>query len=185
MGTWGLRLKPGRVDQVISLLSENVIAIGWSDSDQLLNRPLSKDDFRAILKRDYPDENLANALEHTWRFIREIALGDVAAVPHGDDVYFVQIAGDAYSEPAGADTDTVIRRPIIRLLDACAPTPDIDLRVGNGPVSTQLLSFQSTERLSEAAFAEYGEHDTPLSRCAVSGRRIGSGFVREPTFGSH
>lgn len=117
MGTWGLRLKPGRVDQVIPLLSENVIAIGWSDSDQLLNRPLSKDDFRAILKRDYPDENLANALEHTWRFIREIALGDVAAVPHGDDVYFVQIAGDAYSEPAGADTDTVIRRPIIRLLD--------------------------------------------------------------------
>lgn len=117
MGTWGLRLKPGRVDQVIPLLSENVIAIGWSDSDQLLNRPLSKDDFRAILKRDYPDENVANALEHTWRFIREIAVGDVAAVPHGDDVHFVQIAGDAYSESAGANTDTVIRRPIIRLLD--------------------------------------------------------------------
>jgi hypothetical protein len=74
MNVWGLRLKPSEVDRVIVLLSENVVAIGWSDDDALLKRTLSKESFRKILSETYPSENLANALEHTWRFIREMEI---------------------------------------------------------------------------------------------------------------
>lgn len=117
MNVWGLRLKPSEVDRVIVLLSENVVAIGWSDADALLKRTLSKESFRKILSETYPSENLVNALEHTWRFIREMEVGDIAAIPHGNDVYFVQIAGDPYCQKDANETDTVIRRPILRLLN--------------------------------------------------------------------
>ncbi|WJH40584.1 hypothetical protein N7E02_08190 [Aliirhizobium terrae] len=117
MNFWGLRLKPSEIDRVEELLEQSVVAIGWSDADALLNRRLSKDSFRAVLKETYPTLHLANALEHTWRFIREIAVGDIALIPHGDRIHFVQVAGDPFRQVDGLDTDTVIRRPVIRMFD--------------------------------------------------------------------
>ncbi|MGO4355158.1 hypothetical protein AB4Z25_24895 [Rhizobium sp. RAF36] len=115
MRYWGLRLRPSGEDRTQELLEQNIVAIGWSDTPTLLNRRLSRDAFREILSDTYPDLDIPNALAHTWRFIREFAIGDIVLIPDGDRIYFAQIAGDPYADPEGANTDTVLRRSVIRL----------------------------------------------------------------------
>ncbi|TCU18778.1 hypothetical protein [Rhizobium sullae] len=118
---FAFRLKPSHVDRVEELLDDYQIAIGWSQAHRLLDPSLDKSAFRTELDIRYPDlierGRLGHDTNHVWRFIREVSIGDVVVVPHGDSVHFLEVTSDPRLLPGKIADDTAIRRDVSPLLD--------------------------------------------------------------------
>lgn len=118
---FAFRLKPSRKDRVEELLKDNQIAIGWSQAQRLLDPSLDKSAFRTELDIQYPDlakrGRLGHDTNHVWRFIREVSIGDVVVVPHGDNVHFLEVTSGPRLLPGKIADDTAIRRNVSPLLD--------------------------------------------------------------------
>ncbi|MDE8762606.1 hypothetical protein PZB21_25885 [Rhizobium sp. CBK13] len=118
---FAFRLKPSRIDRVEELLNDSQIAIGWSNAQKLVNPSLDKPAFRIELDTQYPDlakrGRLGHDTNHVWRFIREVSVGDVVIVPHGDNVHFLEVTSGPKLLPGKIADDTAIRRDVSPLLD--------------------------------------------------------------------
>ena len=118
-----LRMKTLGRDRVPTALECNCILIGWSDAEGLLNRELSWEEFRELVKVKYfPDDEdqrrAGSSGGHLWRFIREMKEGDLVVVPHDDsDFYIAKVIGDATYDPTKKECDTAYRRKVKWLND--------------------------------------------------------------------
>ena len=122
-----LRIAPSEVDRVPEALATDQIIIGWAGALGLLQRELSWEKFREIIKkRYYADETTLRkagaAAGHMWRFIREMQIGDLVVVPHESEFYVAEINGDPTYDSAKVDQDTAYRRGVI-WLNAKSPIP--------------------------------------------------------------
>lgn len=81
----------------------------------LLDKSLTWKAFRGIVHRAYYNDEkdlrrAGAAAGHMWRFIREMSVGDLVVVPHGQQFYVAKVAGEAsYSEDKVPD-DSAYRR---------------------------------------------------------------------------
>src|SRR5687768_8381660 len=82
-----LRIAPSGIDRVELALHDDAIIIGWC-ARELLKPSLDWKAFREIVRSRFyaHDEDLRRAgaaAGHMWRFIREMAIGDLVVVPFG------------------------------------------------------------------------------------------------------
>ena len=167
---WILRIAPSFVNRVQEALEAEALIIGWSVARGLLDKVLSWEEFRDIVRRScYPDdENLRRAgagSGHMWRFIREMGKGDLVVVPADSKMFYVgEIAGPAWFDENKVEDDTAYRRPVTWLNDK-RPIPRSIAKVGlisrmktRGTTAnaTDLLG-QIEESLTAAADVERGE----------------------------
>ncbi len=142
---FAFRLKPSEKDRVKELLGENQIAIGWSRAHSLLNPELDKAGFRTELDLHYPElaerKRLGRDINHVWRFVREVSIGDVVVVPHGNDVYFLEVTSGPKLLADKTKDDTAIRRDV-RVLLSGRPVSRRSLP----PELRRALSFRDTSK---------------------------------------
>ncbi len=142
---FAFRLKPSHVDRVQELLRDNQIAIGWSRARGLLDPTLDRAGFRIELDRSYPDlaprKRLGHDTNHVWRFIREVGIGDVVVVPHGNNVHFLEVTSDPKFLADKVEGDTAIRRDVRPLLGGKSVS-----RRSLPPELRRMLSFRDTSK---------------------------------------
>ena len=107
---------------VMDALEANQIAIGWSRARGLLNKNLSRKEFRQILSDEYykEEENMrraGNAAGNMRRFIREMNQGDLVVVPYGANFYVAEVNGPAKYDESELDNDAAYRRDVNWLND--------------------------------------------------------------------
>ena len=121
---YAYRLAPSGFDHVVALLNANQIAIGWSKARNLIDRNLTIDDFRTELSKVYEDHQgkdrneryrLSKSTTQTWRFLRELAIGDIVLVPHEKKAHFLRVAGEPIYIDHPAQPDTSLRRDITKI----------------------------------------------------------------------
>lgn len=117
-----LRVAPSREDRVPEALSADQIIIGWAEADGLLDRALSWEQFREIIRKaHYSDEptlrKAGAAAGHMWRFIRDMKPGDLVVVPYGADFFVAEIAGPATYDLSKVEEDSAYRRSVRWLND--------------------------------------------------------------------
>lgn len=120
MRVFGLRLMPGEIDRTLELLGANKVAVGWSRASSLVDPALTKPQFKAAIDAAYPNfhgTKLAASVTDTWRFLREMSVGDLLVIPRRRDVYFARVAGPAKSVPSGLPKDMLFQRDVELLLD--------------------------------------------------------------------
>lgn len=82
MNLWLVRAGAhGEQEQIA--LDENVVTMGWNEFQNLSNVK-RRDDLVTIYKKLYPDASkykAGNEIGQLWRFIHEIKLGDLVAIP--------------------------------------------------------------------------------------------------------
>src|SRR5687767_12823022 len=98
-----LRIAPSGIDRVELSLRDDVIIIGWC-APELLKASLDWKAFREIVRSRFyaKDEDLRRAgaaAGHMWRFIREMAVGDLVVVPYGPGFLVCRILGEAVHLP--------------------------------------------------------------------------------------
>lgn len=111
-----LRISPSGTDRLSLALRDGVAIIGWC-APELMDSKLDWAAFREIVRARFyrDDDNLRRAgaaAGHMWRFIREMAPGDLVVVPHGRDPYFGRITGPAFHVPDKVNEDTAYRRHV-------------------------------------------------------------------------
>ncbi|MGO7790844.1 hypothetical protein ACC703_25620 [Rhizobium ruizarguesonis] len=118
---FAFRLKPSHIDHVEELLAVNQIAIGWSDAKGLEDPSLTMADFRTEIAKRYPEivkrNRVGHDVGHLWRFIRQLKVGDIVVVPHGDNIHFLQVASGAKYLSTKVADDTAYRRDAYALLE--------------------------------------------------------------------
>lgn len=122
-----LRVAPGGIDRVPEALSSNQIIIGWSRAEGLLDKSLTWEGFRDIIRSAYysSEENMrraGGASGNMWRFIRDMNEGDLVVVPHGSQFFVARIIGPASHDKSKIDEDTAYRRDVA-WLDNGNPIP--------------------------------------------------------------
>lgn len=82
MSLWLVRAgQHGGQEQIA--LEQNVVTIGWNEFSDLSNLK-SKDDMSRIYWKEYPDfskHRAGNEIGQIWRFVHEIQVGDLVALP--------------------------------------------------------------------------------------------------------
>lgn len=127
MQAFVLRIAPSEIDRVPEALENNQLIIGWADAEGLLDDQLDWAAFRQVVRDSYyrDDKTLHRAgaaAGHMWRFIREMARGDLVVVPYGSNFYVAEVAGDAIYLPEKSSEDSAYRRPV-NWLNAKQPIP--------------------------------------------------------------
>ena len=112
-----LRIAPSGIDRVPEALDRNQLIIGWAEAEGLLDDRLSWEEFRTVISDTYysDEETLRKAgaaAGHMWRFIREMAAGDLVVVPHGSGFHVVRVSGAALYDQSRVDEDTAYRRGV-------------------------------------------------------------------------
>jgi hypothetical protein len=120
MRVFGLRLMPSEIDRTLELLGANKVAIGWSLAPSLIDPALTRQQFKKAIDAAYPDfhgTKLAASVADTWRFLREMEVGDILVIPRSRDIYFARVVGPAHAVPDGISKDMLFQRNIQLLLD--------------------------------------------------------------------
>lgn len=120
MRVFGLRLMPSEIDRTLELLSLNKVAIGWSRVPSLIGPDLTKPQFKKAIKAEYPDfhgTKLAASVTDTWRFLREMDIGDLLVIPHRRDIYIARVAGPAHAVQSSLAKDMLFQRDVTPLLN--------------------------------------------------------------------
>jgi predicted Mrr-cat superfamily restriction endonuclease len=118
-----LRMAPLGQDMTQGALEKNEIFVGWKEVKGLLEKDLSPDKFRELVKDTYKIENNRSAAAFArflWGFLKEMKPGDYVVVPSGGQFYVAEVVGDPYydeSHPIAAH-----RRPV-RWLNDKKPIP--------------------------------------------------------------
>ena len=112
-----LRIAPSGIDRVPEALDRNQLIIGWAEAEGLLDDRLSWEEFRTVISDTYysDEETLRKAgaaAGHMWRFIREMAEGDLVVVPHGSGFHVARVSGSALYDQSRVDEDTAYRRGV-------------------------------------------------------------------------
>ena len=98
-------------------LADNDIILGWSEAIGLLDPALDWWTFRALVKKAYyaSDQDqvrAGRAAGNLWRFIRDMQLGDLVAVPHGSVFHIGRIVGPTRHDQAKVEEDSAYRRQV-------------------------------------------------------------------------
>lgn len=100
---WGIHAgKTGDADQLF--LNKNVIALGWPEAGDLSTVPPDRDDFKALVKKAYPDEKdgyYRNAGGQLFRFAHEMKQGDYVVYPSKQTrtIHIGEITGNFHYDP--------------------------------------------------------------------------------------
>ncbi|TET27235.1 MAG: hypothetical protein E3J70_12500 [Candidatus Heimdallarchaeota archaeon] len=99
------------------MFAEDIVMIGWSKADGLLDESLTKDEFREIVHKEYfsKEENKRRAGQIAgdfWRFIREMALEHYVLVPTKEGFYIGKVAGPATYNEMRIFNDTAYQRKV-------------------------------------------------------------------------
>ena len=116
---FGLRMKPGNNDRVPELIGAGMIAIGWNDARELIDPKITLAGFREVIGDAYPGMRgnvLTAAVRDTWRFLRELDVGDIVVVPHENEVYFVRVLGPPRFAESGRERGIAFQRDVVPLL---------------------------------------------------------------------
>ena len=126
-----LRMTLGGKNRIDEALDENQIMIGWSIIPNLLDAGLSRNDIRALIKKNlYPndkDYSKAGADAGEVTRFREMNNGDLVVIPQPKQFYVAQISGDAFYLRDRVPEDTSYRRPV-KWLNSKQPIPRIHAR---------------------------------------------------------
>jgi len=127
MRAFVLRISPGSVDGVPDALASNEISIGWAKAERLTDQSLDYWQFREVIKEAYYPEDSgyrdAGAVAgQLWRFIREMAEGDLVVVPHFGEFYVAKVVAPLIYRPEKADEHSAFRRRV-EWLNAAQPIP--------------------------------------------------------------
>jgi predicted Mrr-cat superfamily restriction endonuclease len=127
MRTFVLRISPVGVDGVPEALASNEISIGWAKADRLTEPSLDYWQFREVLKEAYyPEEpgyrDAGAVAGQLWRFIREMAEGDLVVVPHGGEFFVAKVTGPLIYRPEKAEEHSAFRRRV-EWLNGAQPIP--------------------------------------------------------------
>jgi len=111
------RIAPGGIDKVQEALDSNEILTGWAEARGLLDMQLEWLQFREILRAAYYSKEKTYrkaglAAGNMWRFIREMQLGDLIAVPGPGNFYVAKITGPARFIEAKVPDDSAYRRSV-------------------------------------------------------------------------
>ncbi len=117
---------------------KKVIGLGWVKIGDL-SRFTDRDGIKGALRSEYPDmykdneRAVGNAAGSIWRFIKEMNVGDLVAIPVQDGFHLVKIAGGVFFDPVGAKEDFGCRRPVEWMTDEPIPRSyavnDLQLRL--------------------------------------------------------
>lgn len=109
-------LRPGYPQQnaLPEAIRTNELILGWSEAQGLLNLKLRWDTFRQIIKETYElNTRQAGAQAGSlWIFIREMGIGDLVVVPHGEQFYLAEVCGDPYYRLHKVAEERSYRRPV-------------------------------------------------------------------------
>jgi len=101
------------------MLAENEVMIGYSKAEGLLDKNLSKQEFREIIKKQYYNQDgsaraAGQIAGDLWRFIREMKLGNYVVVPAKEEegLYIGKVAGPATYDEMRIFNDTAYRRKV-------------------------------------------------------------------------
>lgn len=198
MNAFVLRITPSGKDRVDEALRTKDLIIGWSECQGLLDERLTWEQFRRIVHEVYyrDDKNHAQsgpAAGNIWRFIRDMAIGDLVVVPHGAAFYVAEVAGPARYEPQRVKDDCAYRRAV-KWLNGAKPIPRGVARAAlQSRMKARQTCVDATDLISEIrdalAVAEKGARptfDTDLRRKLVdqvkaelrTGRLDNFGFER-------
>ena len=102
---------------VKKMFAEDIVMIGYSKAEGLLDESLTKDDFSEIVHKQYfpKEENKRPAGQIAgdfWRFIREMDLEHYVLVPTIDGYYIGKIAGPATYNEMRIFNDTAYQRKV-------------------------------------------------------------------------
>jgi predicted Mrr-cat superfamily restriction endonuclease len=104
-------------DKVPEALASEQTIIGWAEARGLIDPALDWSKFREIVKKTYynddPDyRGAGGAGGSLWRFTHDMQTGDLVVVPHGNEFYVAEIAGDATYDESKIGDDSAYRRPV-------------------------------------------------------------------------
>ena len=121
-----LRITLGGKSRIDEALAKNEIMIGWSICPGLMNRKLSREDLRELLKREFhsEDTDYKAAGQDTGEILRfrDMKIGDLIVVPQPREFYVAEIAGEPYYDKNKVKEDTSYRRPV-KWLNKAKPIP--------------------------------------------------------------
>ncbi len=96
---WIMRPKPHGTDQMDYFLKKNRICIGYPVGQSLkgcnyndLRRILTEEDLKN--QKNGKSSKLINGLSNVNILVRDMKVGDIVVVPHGNDIYFANITSD-------------------------------------------------------------------------------------------
>ena len=126
------------------MFAEDIVMIGWSKADGLLDESLTKDDFREIVQKQYfpKEENKRRAGQvagDLWRFIREMDIEHYVLVPTKEGFYIGKVAGLVIYDEMRIFNDTAYQRKV-QCLNNKEPIP---LEKTPEEVQTRLKTLQS------------------------------------------
>lgn len=132
MRAFVLRQAPVGLDLVPEALATNEISIGWPLATGLLDPALDYWQSREVVKGVYhaqePGYQKAGGnASQLWRFIREMAVGDLVVVPHGGKFHVAEVAGPVRYDPRRVEAHSAFRRPV-RWLSSGQPIPRAQAR---------------------------------------------------------
>jgi predicted Mrr-cat superfamily restriction endonuclease len=98
-------------------LATSEISIGWPKAEGLVDQSLDYWQFREVVKAAYyaddPGYRDPGAVAgQLWRFIRDMAEGDLVVVPHGTEFFVAKVAGPLIYRPVKAEEHSAFRRPV-------------------------------------------------------------------------
>lgn len=147
-------LYPSRNDRTQEGLDENDLIIGWSKVKGLLDPGLTRDGMRELVYAEQSSDkkSLKKAgrdAGELWRFIREMSVGDLVAVPHNHLFHVAEVLEAPRFEASKVSDDTAYRRRV-RWLDGRRGVP----RSWASPVLRRKLGlryvcWEATELLSD------------------------------------
>lgn len=102
---------------VEKMFAENIVMIGWSKADGLLDEHLTKDDFREIIHKQYfpleeKKRRAGQVAGDLWRFIREMNLEHYVLVPSKEGFYIGKVVGPATYNEMRIFSDTAYERKV-------------------------------------------------------------------------
>lgn len=105
--SWLLRPSPEEINRMSEFLSENLIAIGWSGTNDLTGK--TRKQIKGILSGppyNYESLKLGNTYATIDIFVNQMEVGDLVLVPNGDDIHFCIIKSDYYFETNNYNNNT-------------------------------------------------------------------------------
>ncbi|MDQ2934963.1 MAG: restriction endonuclease [Chloroflexota bacterium] len=127
MRAFVLRISPVGVDGVPEALAANQISIGWPKAEGLTDPNLDYWRFRELVKEAYYADDpgyrdAGGVAGQLWRFIRDMAEGDLVVVPHGGEFFVAKVAGPLVYRSERAEEHSAFRRPV-EWLNGAQPIP--------------------------------------------------------------
>lgn len=109
---WVVRPNPSGEFRLDEFLSDNMVAIGWSDAGDLDG--LDRSDIKTRLKQEYgygPYTLGQEASQVDW-FVNDMEVGDWVLVPDGNHIFFGKITGTYSHKPELVDEDYANQRKV-------------------------------------------------------------------------